>query len=560
MYLLALAQTALGQRADAEAILRRALELAPDFEFARREHARLLVDMGRPEQALETYHAWLRRQPGHPEALTSVLQTLVDMARWTEATQQAERLRAAGLISPRVQLLEARALHGLDRHSQALAIVDALLAADPSDKDALLGKGTILFAQERYTEALDVYGRLLEIDPGHAEALTNTGACWERLNEFERAMSFHERAVAAQPGYRLMPGSVSNMASTLLGMLRCREALEVLDRGIDFYPNDSDLHWNKAIAHLLLGELHLGWPEYEWRWKLKEDKREAVRNDHGLTPWTGQPLEGRSIVVMPEQGLGDSIQFMRYAPLLAQRGARVVFCMPKPLEALVAHQLPGCEIVPAGHLMPPTDYICHTLSLPASFGTRLEEVPPPWPLLRAAPEAAQAWHARLGPRRKPRIGIVWTGNTAHKNDANRSMTLMQMLALRSDDWELVCLQKEVRASDEETLRESGVFDARAHIESFADTAALIENVDLVVSVDTSVAHLAGAMGKPVWILLAHVPDWRWMLERTDTPWYPSARLFRQDARRSWDTVLAAVSAALRGGEAPWTAGAVADAA
>jgi ADP-heptose:LPS heptosyltransferase len=216
-----------------------------------------------------------------------------------------------------------------------------------------------------------------------------------------------------------------------------------------------------------------------------------------------------------------------------------VLCIPAALAPL-AEPL-GCELIRPGVGVPPTDYACELLSLPRAFGTTLETIPAPVPYLRSAPADRAAWQARLGPAQRPRVGLVWSGNAAHVNDSKRSIALAQLVAaLQSDSYELVSLQKDVRPADAAALRDSGMHDPSAAIASFADTAALVDCMDLVVSVDTSVAHLVGALGKPLWVLLAHFPDWRWLLDREDSPWYPSARLFRQDAGCRWEPVLARV--------------------
>jgi Glycosyltransferase family 9 (heptosyltransferase) len=246
--------------------------------------------------------------------------------------------------------------------------------------------------------------------------------------------------------------------------------------------------------------------------------------------------------------LGDTIQFCRYAPLVAARGARVILEAQEPMRALMATLPGGARVLAQGEPLPDFDLHCPLLSLPRGFATELATIPSVAPYLHAAAEGVAKWNGRLGASGRPRIGIAWSGRPAHKNDHNRSIGLAAFLQVFAGiDATIVSLQREVRDGDLATLRERGdVIHFGEDLKDFSDTAALIANLDLVVAVDTSIAHLAGALGKPVWILLPFIPDWRWLLDRDDCPWYPTARLFRQDERRRWENVFARVNAALRG--------------
>jgi hypothetical protein len=369
----------------------------------------------------------------------------------------------------------------------------------------------------------------------------NSGAACARLGEWERSLDFHRRAMA-HADRRISTTASYNMSCTLLAMSRCRESIEVLDRALLEQPGNADMHWNKAIAHLLLGEFDRGWPEYEWRWQLEAH---GAIPQLGLARWTGgQPLDGKRLLVFAEQGLGDSLQFMRYVPLLAQRGARVVLAVPAPLVAIAA-SMECCEVVANYDVRPSDDWMmCPLLSLPFAFGTTEATIPGSVPYLHSDAALRDVWAARLGPRTRPRIGLVWSGSPGHKNDANRSLALQQLLPLVSGDFEWISLQREVRDSDRTALASGLARDVSSHLQTFADTAALVDMLDLVISVDTSVAHLAGALGKPLWVLLPHSPDWRWQMDRNDSPWYPTARLFRQGTDRRWEPVIRRLTAAL----------------
>ena len=254
---------------------------------------------------------------------------------------------------------------------------------------------------------------------------------------------------------------------------------------------------------------------------------------------------GKAILLHSEQGFGDTIQFCRYVPLVAARGARVILEVERPLQELMTTLVGATQVISKGNPLPDFDFQCPLLSLPLAFGTRHETTPSVTPYLRAPVQALKSWQARLAPNARPRIGLVWSGKPTHKNDQNRSISLRSLIPLLDIEATFVSLQQDVRTDDATVLKDqSSILYFGEALKNFSDTAALISNLDLVISVDTSVAHLAGALAKPVWVLLPFVPDWRWLLDRNDSPWYPTARLFRQDDTRAWDKVIARVHAAL----------------
>jgi hypothetical protein len=297
------------------------------------------------------------------------------------------------------------------------------------------------------------------------------------------------------------------------------------------------------LASLITGDLPRGWVEYQWR--RKAPIAGLSPRDFPQALWLGeQEIAGKTILLHSEQGFGDSIQFCRYAPLVAARGARVIMEVEAPLRNLMTGLAGTAEIVAKGSPLPDFDLQCPLPSLPLAFKTGLDTIPQNMPYLRAPKQAMAHWAALLGAKRSPRIGLAWAGNTRHVRDGERSMRLRDLLPLLDIDATFVSLQKEVRAGDAEILANSGMRRFGEQLGDFSDTAGLISQLDLVISVDTGVAHLAGALGKPVWILLTHAPDWRWLLDRDDTPWYPTARLFRQADSREWGSVVARVGEAL----------------
>ena len=261
--------------------------------------------------------------------------------------------------------------------------------------------------------------------------------------------------------------------------------------------------------------------------------------------WRGEPIEGKTILLHSEQGLGDAIQFSRYVPLVAERGARVILEVDGRLRNLMSSLEGAAQLLSAGDVLPEFDVHCPLLSLPRAFNTLLETIPSHTPYLRAPPERLTKWSARLGPKRGLRVGLIWSGNPAHHRDHARSIEFSAMAPLLSAEATFFSLQKDVRPADAAVLAgRSEIIQITDELADFSDTAAVMAQLDLIISVDTSTVHLAGALGRPVWILLPFLPDWRWLLDRDTSPWYPTARLFRQDETRRWDGVIPRVQAAL----------------
>jgi hypothetical protein len=293
-----------------------------------------------------------------------------------------------------------------------------------------------------------------------------------------------------------------------------------------------------------MGDFDRGWKEYEWRWKSVQ-LANSQRN-FAQPLWLGkESLTGKTILLHSEQGLGDTLQFCRYIKLVSELGARVILEVYKPLSALLTRLDGVAQLVETGGPLPAVEFHCPLLSLPLAFKTGLNTIPARVSYIASNPGKVTEWRARLGKRTKPRIGLVWSGRTEHINDRNRSIPLSDLLKSLPNAYQYISLQKEIGQKDKETLgSRADILHFGEQLADFTDTAALCELMDVVISVDTSVAHLAGAMGKAVWILLPFCPDWRWLLDRADSPWYPTATLFRQDVMGDWGGVLRKVQAEL----------------
>jgi len=458
---------------------------------------------GRTEEAASLCAAVLREEPSHFYALHLACVLALQQARWQEALDLSTRALAVRPGHPEVRANRGAALRRLDRHAEALAEYDAVLAAHPQAADARNNRGVALAALGRHEEAIAEYARAAQAAPGHAEAFHNLGVSLA-------ALARHGEAIAA-----------------------CNRALAIDARHVR-------ARWNRALSLLAMGHWAEGFAEYEAR-RVLGDARWVTRAVSG-TPWTGrESVAGRTVLLLAEQGFGDALMFCRFARVLHERGARVILEAPGEVGSLLA-PLPWLDrVVAKGEPLPAFDLYCPLASLPALLGTRLETLPAQEPPLHAPPAFDERWHERLSTFPRPRIGIAWSGGLAPGSDDPRAIALSHWAGLRELPASFIALQKRIDRA------EAALLDAtpRVHrfereIEDFRDTAALIAQVDLVITVDTAVAHLAGAMGRPVWILLPFAADWRWLLGREDSPWYPSARLFRQARPGDREGVMARV--------------------
>jgi tetratricopeptide (TPR) repeat protein len=429
----------------------------------------------------------------------------------------------------------------LGRADEAVAAFDHVLAADPRNVTALINRGNALIKDKRYDDALGSYDNALSIDPAHAAALTDRGVALAELDRLEEALAAHEQALRVNP--HVVAAHV-NRGNAMLKLARMEEALANYAEALAHEPDNAEANFNASLARLCLGDFAGGWPQYEYRWK-KKDFMSTVP-DYPQPLWRGDAdLAGKTIFLLAEQGLGDTLQFVRYAPLVAERGAKVILGVQKPLR-LLATTVPGVALVRTdGEPLPDFDTYCPLLSLPLAFGTELATIPANIPYLRPHAERLAQWRPRLPDNGRLRVGICWAGSKDHLNDRNRSMPLDRFATLLSvPNLDFICIQKEVGAADAAALDQHGVLQLGREFDDFADTAAVVATLDLLVSVDTSVAHLAGAMGKPVALLVPFSPDFRWLLYRTESPWYPSMRLFRQTAIGDWSGPLEKLRAEL----------------
>jgi tetratricopeptide (TPR) repeat protein len=519
----------------------RAIKLKSKFFDAHNDRGSALTQLNRFDEALASYDRALAAQPSFVEALYNRGNALEQLKRFDEALASYDRALVLRPNFSEALYTRGNVLMQLKRFDEAVTSYDRALALRPNFFEALYNRGNLLRELKRFDEAVASYDRALAFRPNVVEALSNRGHALEQLQRFEEALASYDRALALRPD---LVEALYNRGIALTALKRFDEALSSNGRVLAARPDYAEAHFHESLCRLMIGDFDRGWEKYEWRWET-ENKRLAKRG-FAQPLWLGQEeIAGKTILLHAEQGFGDAIQFCRYVPLVVARGARVVLEVQKPLQELM-NSLDGvAHIISTGDPLPDFDLQCPLLSLPLAFRTRLETIPSAVPYLRASSQASNNWERRLGPTDRPRIGLVWSGNSAHRRDHIRSIGFNSFLSLLDIDATFVSLQKDVGAADAKVLNgRRDLLHFGDELRSFSDTAALISNLDLVITVDTSVAHLAGALAKPVWVLLSFLSDWRWLCDREDSPWYPTARLFRQDSTRAWDNVIARVHAAL----------------
>ncbi|OYT92361.1 MAG: hypothetical protein CFE43_08845 [Burkholderiales bacterium PBB3] len=425
--------------------------------------------------------------------------------------------------------------------AHALTLFDQALKLSPNSAEAWSNRGIALKNLKHFAQALHSFDKALALKPGYADAYNNQGLVLHAIKRFGEALSSYDQALKLNPRFA---EATFNRGYLLTELNRFDAAIADYDKALTLRPAYHDARFNKSIALLRQGHLEAAWPLYESRWDVEHAGH--VKREFAAPLWLGkEPLRGKTIFLRAEQGMGDNIQFCRYAQLLHAQGANVLLETPKPLMHLLA-ELPGVgAMVEKGSHPPVYDYHCPLLSLPLALNTTLGNIPRSHAYLAADPVKTQAWRARLGLATRPRVGVVWSGNAVHKNDANRSLSLELLLRYLPAECEYISVQKEVRPADLQALAHSNVAHYGDELNDFSDTAALCAQLDVVLSVDTSVAHLAGAMGQRTWLMLPFLPDWRWLLNRDDSPWYPTAQLFRQSESRTWEPVLGRVATDLK---------------
>lgn len=503
----------LGRAAEAEAAYRCALELAPDLIQARFNLATALAAQQRCAEAEQVYREVIARDPAHPGALINLGHLLAADDRPDEAIMA---------------------------YRQALQ-PDTSRATAAETAAALTGLAARLRARGAFEEAEAACERALSAKPDDAPAQTNLGIIRDAQGRYAEAVTCHRRAIAADP---TCARAHANLAVALRVIGALDEARAAAERAVALDPDDPEIRFNHAHVLLLNGELARGFEELRWGRHCKgwADGYPALAQPE----WNGEPLQGRTLLLYAEAGLGDALQFVRYLPLLRDRGGGIVLQVQPALVPLLRANT-DVAVIARGEALPPFDLHLPLIGLPRLFGTTLDSIPAGVPYLRPDATRLAKWRQALSDDTQLRVGVVWAGNPGHKGDRQRSLSAAQLLPhLAQPGVRLYSLQKEPRPADLPAIAAlgTGLIDLAPHLQDFADTAAAVACLDLVISVDTSVAHLAGALGRPLWLMLPHALDWRWLRDRADSPWYPSLRLFRQQRALVWDDVIARIAAEL----------------
>jgi tetratricopeptide (TPR) repeat protein len=502
---------ALGQFEQAALAYNQAVSIKPDYAEAYHNKAIALQSQGRYAAAVEECKQAVSIKPDYAEAYNTMAFSLEKQKLYTEA---------------------------IENYKQALQF-------KPDYAEAYNHLGFVLNKQGRSAEAIKIYRRALQVDPNYVEVYNNLGIALKDQEQFAEAIKIFEQALRIDPDFA---EGYYNLANSLRDEGQCDEAINNYKQAIRLKPDYGEAHWNMSLTRLLSGNFIDGWKGYRWRQNI--DLKILIGRHYADRPrWDGTPFEEKRLFVHYEQGLGDNIQFVRYLPMIKARGGTVIFETLKPLIALLK-DFPGADQIVENHPdgKPSVDFDVYTslLDMPNIFATTLDTIPAEIPYIHADPVKAEYWRNKLaGPYFK--VGIVWAGSPTHGNDRYRSCRLECFAPLTTiDNMCLFGLQKGKASTQmEETTGILPIINISKEFDDFTDTAAAIENLDLVISVDTSVLHLAGAMGKPVWALLPYAPEWRWMLNRRDSPWYPTMRLFRQKEWGQWEPVFNQVAQELK---------------
>jgi FkbM family methyltransferase len=533
---LGLVYRALEKRAEAEACYQRALQRKPDFPEALNNLANVLRDQGRTADAIDHYRRALELKPDYAEAHNNLGAVLREVGQVAEAIACYERaLKLKPDYAEAYSNLGA-AFREVGQMAEAIACYERALELKPDYAEARSNLGTVLQNQGRPEEALAACQRAVQLKPNDPASYTHLGSVLRQQRRYDEALACYDQALQLKPNDSQ---ALKGRGATLCWKGRLTEGVDAFRQALQEIPEDAETHTNVGLSLLLLGRFAEGWPEYEWRWKAK-----GRSLPEGAPPlWDGSSLDGKSILLVAEQGIGDTLFLVRYAAVLKERFAcRVLATVPGRLVPLL-RTCPGIDLLVAQEEpLPTADVFIPLASIPARLGDTLESFPRTIPYLSADPDLVERWKQQLQAYAGLKIGIVWQGSPQFQADQARSVPLAEMAALgRLKGIHLFSLQKGYGAEQLDSLAGAlEVVDLGAGLDNttpaFVETAAVLKNLDLLIAPDTAIAHLAGALGVEVWTALSQPPDWRWLLDREDTPWYPTMRLFRQPRSDDWRSV------------------------
>jgi tetratricopeptide (TPR) repeat protein len=529
-----------GRLHEAEKIYARVLKAVPGHFDALNLLGAIKARQGHFGEAQRLFGAAVKADSRAPQGWSNLGQAHYALNRLPEALECFDKARALAPDDADILYQHANVLLSLDRPRDALAEFQAVLARAPHHVEAHINSGLAHAALGMVEASLADFDAALLLLPSHPIAHFNRGVALLQLGRYAEAIAANDRALAAAPDHL---GAWLNRGRAASQLRRFDEAIASYDEVLARRKDDANAHFNRSLALLTLGRYRPGFEAYEWRWRRTGMPPQKSR---GRPLWLGEyPLHRRTVLLHAEQGFGDTIQFARYVPLVAAGGATVVLEVQPELKSLMSGLDGAAKVLSRGEALPAFDVHCPLGSLPLAMKTELETVPAAIPYLSADPARIAQWSARIEALPRPRIAIAWAGNPAHDNDRNRSIAFERLAPLLAQPGSFVSIQRDVRDVEAMLLAgEKRVTHVGGALADFGDTAAILALCDLVISADTAPAHLAGALGRPVWVLVPFAPDWRWTFDGETTPWYPTARLFRQTSLGAWDAVIASVAQAL----------------
>lgn len=497
------------------------------------QKATALQDQHLYEQALAHIEHILAFTPNHIPSIRMRGFNLLNLQKWGAALTCYQQLLAlnnqdfdALIKTGRIHLL-------LKQPQRALAHFDAAANLDPNNPFVMTLRGHALSALRRPRIAAQCYVQALKIEPDNINTLINYGCVMYELSDYATALACFEKILTLDPNNLL---GLSYSAFCMVSFNRHEDAMRNYEKASLVDPTHAITQFNESLCRLVIGDYKIGWQKHEWRWVT-----EMAGAGRGFTQplWLGkEDLAGKSILLYAEQGMGDTLHFIRYVPMVKALGAHVVVETQPDLIPFIGSIGNIDQLIARGDNLPMTDFQCPLMTLPLAFGTELHTIPANIPYLFSDADLVKQWQKNLSHLTKPyKIGIAWSGNPANKTNHRRTIPLTELLKIKTEDIDFVSLQKRVTEEEISLLQEHGVASFVEELTDFNQTAALVDCLDLIITTDTSVAHIAGALGKPTWVLLAFSADWRWLLNRNDSPWYPSMTLFRQHAMWDWSNVV-----------------------
>jgi tetratricopeptide (TPR) repeat protein len=528
-----------GQHDRAIELFKKVISWQPTFADAWMNMGNALMAKKQGKEAIAAYRQALEVRPGYAEALNNLGNALYHDKKYDEAIAIYHQALKSNPNMAETHYNLANALCDKKFPEQAIAAFRQALALKPNYADAANNLGSALQQKGDPAAAVDVLRRALQMRPDFPETYNNLGNALHDLGELSGAIAAFNKAIALKPDYVAV---YSNLAKSLYQLGKYDEVIACCRKSLSLDPDFETGHFNLGICLLLLGDFEQGWKEYAWRWQVQNSTLPQRNIKEPI--WDGSDLQGKTILLHAEQGFGDTLQFVRYLPMVRERGGKIILACEPPLGRLLRGQFEIEHLVVGNELVPPFETHCPLLNLPLAFGTTLQTIPDSVPYIKPPESETLKWRQRLSEHKGIKIGICWAGRPTHPNDRNRSIALSTLLPHLKGTGTFISLQKAAAGQIQQLPPQLRPMDWTNELMDFADTAGLVASLDLVISVDTAIVHLAGAMGKPVWVLLPYAPDWRWMIGREDSPWYPTMRLFRQQIFGDWSVPLNRLSGAL----------------